>query len=179
MTRIFFVLMMLMAGIVSAQNKGNKNGSSSIDKNKSEKSLAEVGASLPGFSFLTHDHQVLFDTSFRANTPILLVLFNPSCSHCQEVALKLVELAPELPAMDILFMTGNNLLTELPGFYHASNFEQLSNAYVSIDNSDISKHLFEYKGIPQIMLYSKDRKLVHTWYKELNVKELHQKLNKN
>jgi hypothetical protein len=41
----------------------------------------------------------------------------------------------------------------------------MPNVRVTADNSDVSKYLFEYNGIPQIMIYNKQKVLQKTFYK--------------
>lgn len=141
-------------------------------KNTFEKPLAQPGASLPSFAFLTSDEKVYFDSNLRKNTPVILVLFNPSCGHCIDVAVSMKSRINELAGADIVFLTGNNLLAELPSFIQQTRLHGLPNVYVGIDHSDVSKNLFEYNGIPQIMVYNQQHILLKTYYKQMELDEI-------
>ncbi|MGI9192613.1 MAG: TlpA family protein disulfide reductase [Chitinophagaceae bacterium] len=166
------------ANSTKASEKGNASTSSKTSsappkaKNTSEKPLAQPGAALPSFAFLTSDEKVYFDSNLRKNTPVILVLFNPSCGHCMEVAISMKSRINELAGADIVFLTGNNLLAELPSFIQQTRFHDMPNVYVGIDHSDVSKSLFEYNGIPQIMVYNQQHILLKTYYKQMELDEI-------
>ncbi|QLH44842.1 MAG: hypothetical protein HWD58_04055 [Bacteroidota bacterium] len=65
-----------------------------------------------------------------------------------------------------------NQLELLKGFSDGTGLSTLSNALVGGDNSDLTSEIFEYKGIPQIMIYNKDHFLQKTFYKDLNLDSL-------
>lgn len=186
--RVLFFLIGLMCFVNPSVGQSTLGGSSSTNagstvpntaptpstkaKNTYEKPLAQPGATLPSFAFLTSDERVYFDTSLRKNTPLILVLFNPSCGHCMEVAVNMKSRIQALSGADIVFLTGNNLLAELPSFIQQTRIYGLPNVYVGIDHSDVSKQLFEYNGIPQIMVYNKNRILLKTYYKQIDLDEI-------
>ena len=186
--RVLFFLIGLMGfvqasiGQSSLGSSSSSNGGSAASskastqtpkaKNTYEKPLAQPGASLPSFAFLTADEKVYYDTSLRKQTPLILVLFNPSCGHCMDVAVNMKSRIQDLLGADIVFLTGNNLLAELPSFIQQTRLHGLPNVYVGIDHSDVSKGLFEYNGIPQIMVYNKNRILLKTYYKQIEIDDI-------
>ena len=48
----------------------------------------------------------------------------------------------------------------------------MPNVHIGVDYTDVSKQLFEFNGIPQIMVYNRSHVLLKTYYKQLNVDEV-------
>lgn len=141
-------------------------------KNNYEKALAQPGAMRPNLTWLSAEEKIYADSNLRKQTPLILVLFNPSCGHCMEVAVTMKMRIQELAGVDIVFLTGGNLLAELPSFIQQTRLSGLPNVFVGTDYTDISKQLFEYNGIPQIMVYNKDHILLKTYYKQIDLDEI-------
>lgn len=184
MMRIFIVFILFVMGYMtsyaqtthSSTSTSSSSSSSRIDSKKSvntfEKALAQPGAALPRLTWLSADEKLFADSNLRTNTPILLVLFNPSCGHCMEVAVNIKARIQELAGAEIVFLTGSNLLTELPSFIQQTRMSGMPNVHIGIDYTDVSKQLFEYNGIPQIMVYNRSHVLLKTYYKQLNIDEV-------
>jgi thiol-disulfide isomerase/thioredoxin len=133
--------------------------------NPNEKPFAKAGASLPAFHLVTSDEQSFFDKDLDSKKPLLLVIFNPSCGHCVDFGKIIKDSISKLPEMEILFVTALNQLGELKKYLDETGLEGMPNVRVTADNSDVSKYLFEYNGIPQIMIYNKQKVLQKTFYK--------------
>lgn len=184
MIRIFIVTLIFVMGYFngdaqttnSSTNASSSSSSTRGDSKKAvntfEKALAQPGASLPRLTWLSADEKLFVDSNLRANTPIILVLFNPSCGHCMEVAVNMKARIQELAGAEIVFLTGNNLLAELPSFIQQTRMTGMPNVHIGIDYTDVSKQLFEYNGIPQIMVYNRSHVLLKTYYKQLNIDEV-------
>lgn len=155
-----------------SQSTSSATNTASKPKNNYEKELAQPGAKMPMLTWLSADEKIYADSNLRKQTPVILVLFNPSCGHCMEVAVSMKARIQELHGVDIVFLTGGNLLAELPSFLQQTRISGLSNVYVGTDYADISKQLFEYNGIPQIMVYNKDHILLKTYYKQLELDDV-------
>ena len=64
----------------------------------------------------------------------------------------------------------------LPNYIKNVKIENVKEINVVSDNSDITLKIFEYEGIPQIMLYDKEHKLQHIYYKDATNKQILQKI---
>ncbi|MFZ4751701.1 MAG: TlpA family protein disulfide reductase [Chitinophagaceae bacterium] len=143
-----------------------------------EKPKAAPGAPLLEFNVVGHDEKIYFSRDIPFGKPVVLVLFNPSCGHCAEVAQKIKAQINQFLDVQFVFITGLNLLGELKTFAESTGIQDQKNIIVSADNSDVTKEIFEYKGIPQIMVYNKDHFLQKTFYKEVEMDSLRFYLNK-
>lgn len=135
------------------------------------KPLTIEGAHLPSFNVLTSKQQLFFDTSAPKNKPLIMALFNPGCDHCMKAAQEFYSSIERFRDATILFVTGNNLWGELKSFIELAkiNLEGLDNFFVAADHSDILKDLFESRGIPQVMIYNKDKVLQKIYYQDINM----------
>lgn len=156
----------------NSQSSSSAANSTAKAKNNYEKELAQPGAKRPSLTWLSAEEKIYADSNLRKQTPLILVLFNPSCGHCMEVAVSMKMRIQELAGVDIVFLTGGNLLAELPSFIQQTRFSGMPNVYVGTDYTDISKQLFEYNGIPQIMVYNKEHILLKTYYKQVDLDEI-------
>jgi len=146
---------------------------------KSEKPDADIGATLVPFNVVTWDEKMYFDTSLAKDKPLVLVLFNPNCGHCQTSAKEFYKRIPEFKDANILFVTGDKLMGELPGFMKETELLPLPKTFViSADNSDLTKLLFEYKSIPQVMIYNKNKILQKKFYQDINIDSVLYYLNR-
>lgn len=143
-----------------------------------EKPKAAPGAPLLEFNVVGHDEKLYYSRDIPFGKPVVLVLFNPSCGHCAEVAQKIKAHINQFLDVQFVFITGLNLLGELKTFAESTGIHDQKNIIVSADNSDVTKEIFEYKGIPQIMVYNEDHFLQRTFYKEVDTDSLRFYLNK-
>lgn len=134
-------------------------------KNPNEKPLAKVGAKLPAFQVITASEESMFDTDLDKKKPLVLVLFNPSCGHCVDVAKAFKDSIDKVKGATVLFVTAKNQLGEIAGFVETTGVKHLKHFYVSAENTELNKYLFEYNGMPQIMIYNKEKILQKTFYK--------------
>lgn len=149
-------------------------------KEQAQKPLAIPGAKLPTFNVLTSKEQLFFDTSVAKNKPLILALFNPGCDHCMSAAKDFYNNIERFREATILFVTGNNLWGELKNFLKEAkiNIEHTDNFIVAADHSDVLKDLFEYNGIPQVMVYNKDKILQQKYFQNINMDSIVHYMNK-
>lgn len=138
-------------------------------KKNAQKPLTLEGARLPKFNVLSSKEQLFFDTSAAPNKPLIMALFNPGCDHCMKTLQDFYKNLPRFADATIVFVTGNNLWGELKNFLDIAkvSLEGIDNLIVSADHSDVLKDLFEYNGIPQVMIYNKDKILQKVYYKDI------------
>ena len=145
---------------------------------KNNKPATIEGASLPSFRLIDMQGQSFTETDIPQGKPILLTLFNPMCDHCQKVAMTLRDSIDKFNNVVILFVTGLNLLNELPNFSQSSGLDGIKNFILCGAQEDFTKQIFLSKGIPQMMLYNKDHLLQKVFFEIINVDSTLHYLNK-
>lgn len=119
----------------------------------------KTGDALPEFRIVTSSQQMISRDDLPAGKPVLLVLFNPMCDHCQKVAMTIQDHLQQFEHVSIVFITGMNLLGELENFIRESRLTPSGRFIIAAGNEEFTAPLFESKGIPQIMAYDKAWKL--------------------
>ena len=191
--KINFILILLLTSFGSLQAQTKSSTATSTDNmnesvrrareqeeaykaaqtnNPNEKPFAKMGAHLPAFQVVTWDEKSFFDSDLNPKKPLILVLFNPSCGHCVDVAKNLSDSLSKVKGAEIMFVTTINQLGEIKDFATNTGLAKHKNVVVSAENTDINKYLFEYNGVPQIMIYNKDKVLMKTFYKHADMDSL-------
>ncbi|HOZ51994.1 MAG TPA: hypothetical protein PLU17_09065, partial [Chitinophagaceae bacterium] len=62
-----------------------------------------------------------------------------------------------------------NLLEEIPNFISQSSIIDFPNFKVCASNEEYTVQIFQSKGIPQIMMYNKDRILQHIMFETIDI----------
>lgn len=135
-----------------------------------EKPDAVVGAKLFEFSVLTSKGQVFANKDIPENNNFILMLFNPGCGHCVATTNAIKNRIEEFKNTTILLVTGSNLFDKLKEFKDEVGLKEDSPINVAAELGDgMTKKIFEYRGIPQLMIYDKNKILQNTFYKEIDI----------
>lgn len=134
------------------------------------------GDLIPEYKVLDVNGKILTNEDLVKGQPILFVLFNPSCGHCQVLLEQVRDNLALYENINIVFLTGAPLKDVLPEYVKNVKVAGIEQIKVVSDNSDITNQIFEYQGIPQIMLYDKEHKLQHVYYKDATNKQILTKL---
>ena len=71
---------------------------------------------LPAFSFVAPSGEQISDSDFRNGKPLLVVYFEPTCSHCQKQAQWIADAIDQFNGIDILFVAWEKT-DGIPGFH--------------------------------------------------------------
>lgn len=138
-------------------------------KAQAEKPMTKIGSKLPAFYANSSDDKIFSDTSLPLNKKFILVFFNPTCDHCMQFCKKVYQNISTLKDVTCLFVTGNNLWSELPEFIKLSKVTPSDKLVIAAEVTELSKLLFNYYGIPQIMLYDQNKILQKVFYKDADI----------
>jgi hypothetical protein len=72
----------------------------------------------------------------------------------------------------ILLVTGNNLYDKLQDFINEAGITDDVPMTFSVEMENMTKKIFEYKGIPQVMVYNQHKILQQTFYKKVDIDSL-------
>ncbi|MEZ5046498.1 MAG: hypothetical protein R2831_05850 [Chitinophagaceae bacterium] len=181
--RIFILTLLCLPFILFAQAKKKKKNKTQQTSTQAstpnfsaayEKPFAAPGSPILNFSVVTSDEKIFESKDFKANNPFAIILFNPSCGHCMDVAKNLRTQINNYPDFTFLFITGMNLLDKTKSFAQEAGIDTIANIIVSADHSNVTEKLFEYKGIPQFMIYNNEHFLSKTFYINIPVDSIRQ-----
>jgi len=127
------------------------------------------GSALVQLNLTTPKGAMMTQNDLPKDQPLMLVLFNPMCDHCQKVATTIQEHIDLFKDITVVFLTGMNLISEIQNFITASGIIECRTVIFGGTDMELSSKIFMSKGIPQMMLYNKDHILQRTFFETLNI----------
>lgn len=124
----------------------------------------------------TWDNNIIKTENLIQGEPILFVLFNPGCGHCKDIVTNVKNNLGMFKEANIIFLAGKPLQGQLHKFVGKMKLDKTEEIVVAGDDSELINRTFEYNGIPQIMIYNKEHRLEHIYYKEANLLEIQNKM---
>lgn len=121
---------------------------------------SKTGSPLPPIKVLTTDGRTLTEKDLSFSGNLFLMLFNPTCEHCED--------ATEVLKKNIGLFKTSRILMVCPGTMkeNLSDFEKIHTTYrypaitTGLDDMNIINNAFLYKSLPQINIYDTNRKLI-------------------
>jgi thiol-disulfide isomerase/thioredoxin len=100
------------------------------------------------------------------NKTVVIMMFNPTCEHCIIQAKDIIKNQKEYGDAIFIMATGDQMGPYMQTFYDSVGYKFQSNIAIGLDIAMGTIDLFAYDGLPQIMVYGKDRKLIDLFSKE-------------
>jgi len=124
-----------------------------------KKEVAERIQNIPAFSFKTLAGNLFTNTNLDSNKPKLFVYFNSECEFCQAEAKGIQKHLDSLKNIQLLFISFETA-DKIEAF--AKNYKLLNKENIVFleDKNMAFAPLFDAKGIPFMLLYGKDNKLI-------------------
>ena len=116
---------------------------------------------------------VLTNKDLDNGANLIVMMFNPTCSHCQDETVMLEKNSALFKQSKVALVASPNMQPYLGDFIKYTNADQYpSFMYLGIDSSDFIKKLFLYQSLPQINIYDKHQKLIKTYAGEVPIDSL-------
>jgi thiol-disulfide isomerase/thioredoxin len=163
-----------------AQNRDSlKNLANNTIGNKTDAMASnKPGAEMPTIHIIMSDSSRYNTNNIDKNKDALLVLFNPGCEHCMDFTKMIIKNIDSFPNTQFVFVAGDKTFPYLAKFVENVKYVKHPQIVIGIDIDYITPTIFAYEGIPQIMIYGKDKKLIDVIYKEATIKKLQTILNR-
>jgi thiol-disulfide isomerase/thioredoxin len=146
------------------------------DQQDAAKSVAlainKKGSDLPIFSIMQFDSASYNTKDIDSDKSVVLVLFNPGCGHCKDFAKMVMANESMFENTQFVFVAGDKTFFYMPDFIKDIEFKKNPHIIIGVDLDFVSAKIFAFEGIPQIMIYGKDKKLIDVLYKEAKPKQL-------
>ena len=101
------------------------------------------------------------------NANLLVMMFNPTCSHCEEQTNRFEKVITDFHRSKLVMMTRPEMRDYLPNFVKSHHIKDYPAIIVGVDSGSFYKNAFMYSALPQINIYSPDRKLIKTFVGEV------------
>jgi thiol-disulfide isomerase/thioredoxin len=146
---------------------------------KSDTPDANVGAKLPDFQIINTSKDLVSSSELiKEGKPFVVMFFNPSCSHCQVSTKMFNDSLAKYSDIPFILVTGDNMANDIRTFADMTGTKEASHITIGADYSKISELLFEYKGIPQLMFYDKNKILRSKLYSDFHAADVANELDK-
>jgi thioredoxin-related protein len=112
---------------------------------------------------VTATKEVITDARVKNDANLFVMMFNPTCEHCEDMTRALETNIGLFKNSKILLMAGPVMLPYLEYFDKTTHYTQFPSIMVGVDSAKFIDRTFNYEMLPQINIYDKDRKLIRTF----------------
>lgn len=114
----------------------------------------------PAFRILLTDSSTLFtQRNLEAGKPVMFMLFNPDCEHCQLQTRSITSRIKELGDLRII-MTTYRPIDKIRSFRQVFQLDQYPGIVIGRDIDYFFAPFFKVKSIPFMAIYGRDGKLI-------------------
>lgn len=156
--KLLIVGSLLLFAVVAFAQKGRKKKNVAAQHNGTNHTT--VGAALPTIRFYRRDGVMITNEDLKAKAPTVIMLFNPTCEHCEEQARLLQTNLSTFSDVNLLLMAADRMGPYLVHFVNATGSDKFPSLQIGIDSSEYINKTFRYESLPQINVYNKQQKLV-------------------
>jgi hypothetical protein len=156
----------------------SNDGSEGLPSNHDELPAMQMDAPLFNFEVVDYKGNKLNNQNLGEGT-VIVVLFNTTCGHCIDLGKELNAKLDEMPNTTVLFLTGGDLVGQIPEYMLSAEISGTNTrTYFAGISKELTETIFEYKGIPQVMIYSNEKKLQRIYHQVVKWEELIEIANK-
>lgn len=120
----------------------------------------EDGAPMPDIKIITKDGTKLVTEDFDGHSYLWVMMFNPTCDHCQEQTFTIEKNIDLFDKTKIVMLASPEMESFLDFYNNVTRYSKYPKINVGIDSSDFINKTFRYEALPQINIYDKDKKLI-------------------
>ena len=100
------------------------------------------------------------------------MMFNPTCSHCEDETALLEKNIFMFKNTNLVLMANPGMKQYMPDFVNRLHITEYPSIHVGIDSADFINKVYLYQTLPQINIYDRDRKLIKTFNGGVSVDSL-------
>jgi thioredoxin-related protein len=127
---------------------------------------------IPPFSVLQADSSTVFNKSDLAkNKPLLIILFDPNCDHCQHETDEIIAHIDDFKKIQIVMVT-NAAFAELRKFYNNYELFKYKNIVAGVELKYFLVTFFAIRNLPYLAMYDKKGNLITTFEGNLKVENI-------
>ena len=118
--------------------------------------------------------ELITDKDLDNSANLFIMMFNPTCSHCEEETEMLEKNMNLFKKSNLVLMANLIMRPHLPVFIKAHHTYDFPSMYVGLDSLGFMDKVFSYQALPQINIYDKHRKLLKMYSGETTIDTLKQ-----
>lgn len=133
---------------------------------------------LPALQLLLSDSTTKYTKdNVPKNKPVLLMIFNPDCEHCQHEAEQIVANKEALKKIHIIMAT-NYTIAKMNAFGDTYGLNKMDNVVLAKDPYYILPVFYQMHNMPYLALYDKKGNLITTYEGSVGIQTLLTAFNK-
>jgi hypothetical protein len=122
---------------------------------------------------LTNTTQTLLtDKDFDNGANLFIMMFNPTCSHCEDETRMLQKNIGLFTRSQIILMANLVMKPYMPDFINNLHTDDFASIHTGVDSAGFIDKVFLYKSLPQINIYDGQRRLLKTFTGEAGIDSL-------
>lgn len=125
------------------------------------KTYNEIGSELPQLKIEVSASKVVTNKDLTSKVHLLLIIVNPTCSHCIEETKLICENAKLFNNSKVVFMIENSRVAEIPEFKTKTGLDNHPEFITGTDQLGTIEKLPNEGLLPHILIYDKAGKLVN------------------
>jgi hypothetical protein len=123
----------------------------------------KIGTPMPAIWAVTATGEVITDTMLRNGANLFVMMFNPTCEHCEDMTRDIEKHIGLFKKSQIVLLAAPMMGPYLEYFDKTTHYTQFPSLKVGIDSAKFIDRTFNYEMLPQINVYDKDRKLIRSF----------------
>lgn len=159
-TLLFSTVAVAYAQKKDKKKKKNKGKTEQVASDTAKIDYKEVGAPLPPLQITTRTGEKLTEKDFAGSRNLLVMMFNPTCDHCQEETTIIQKNIEKFKNTKILLVAAPSMIDYLEFYNNVTRYSKYPDMVVGVDSAGFIDKTFTYQSLPQINIYDKNRKLV-------------------
>jgi hypothetical protein len=165
MQRKLLIVACLLAGSFSvfAQKTKSNAAKNALVAGGEQKNYKEIGSDLPSLRVYRSDGVFLTNETLKNDAPLIIMLFNPTCEHCEDETMLLRDNIALFKKTNLVLIAAAGMEPYLSYFFNNTKIADVPKIQVGTDSSGYIEKTFRYNSLPQINIYDKNRKLVEVF----------------
>jgi len=162
MLRNLLIITCLLATVVVAYGQKKKKNKEQQEETAVSATIdyRKTGSPMPPIRLVTPEGKTITQKDVENDANLLIMLFNPTCDHCQEETILLAKNIYLFKKSKMLLMASENMKDYLEFFENSTHVSQYPTMQMGLDSAKFIDKTFRFMDLPQINIYDKDRKLV-------------------
>ena len=161
--RKILIGLLIALPVIGLSQKSSKTKKNKADIDHAFVDYRAIGAPLPELRGLTQDGKWITNESVKNDANLLVMLFNPTCEHCEEMTVLIKKNIFLFKKSKIVLVAAPGMMEYIDYFRNNTQITQFPSIQVGVDSTKLVEKLYNYVALPQISFYDHDRKLLKTF----------------
>ncbi len=148
---------------LAAQERKKDAAPAARESSRPEIDYKSVGAPMPEIRGVYPGKAVYTTKDLKNDANLIVMLFNPTCEHCEQLTLELEKHIELFKKSNLLLLAAPGMGAYLEYFQNNTHVDQYPHIMVALDSSDFIQRTFRYESLPQVNVYSPAGKLLQVF----------------